>query len=114
MASPASDHQAQAGLQGGLPRRRVRLHHDPDLPIWPDRLHDLLQGRDAQRARAHPQLHGRAGGVAAALLQCRYPQGQLRPANLCAQGLGVGCGRKGGKSHDLMIRGVTAVREDLS
>merc|ERR1712058_161248 len=29
----------------GFPQRRIRLHHHPNLPIWPDWLHGLLQGR---------------------------------------------------------------------
>ena len=86
MAPPAADRPAQEGLPRDLPRGRVCLHHHPDLPVGPDRLHGLHQGRQPQRARARPLVDQGGGAQAVQVLQLGDPQGQLRPAHLCRGG----------------------------
>lgn len=54
MATPSSDHEAQERLQGSVPYRRVRLHHYSHLSFRPNRLHGLLQGRQARCIQATP------------------------------------------------------------
>ena len=70
MAPPPPDHQAQEGLRRGLPCRRVRLHHHPHVPLRPDRLHGLLQGRRAQCPRARAVVEPRGRGALVPVLQC--------------------------------------------
>ena len=75
MAAPAPHHPAEEGLQGDLPGGRVRLYHHPHLPLGPDRLHGLLQGRQPRCQGAPPPVDARGGGAEVPLLQRRDPQG---------------------------------------
>lgn len=62
MAAPLSHHRFEAKHPRDLPRGGVRLHDDPHLPLGPDWVHGLLQGREQGRARACAQLDARGGG----------------------------------------------------
>lgn len=88
MAPPFSHRRPEEVLQGGLPRRRVRLHHHPHLSLRPDWLHGLLQGRQPQCQGAPPLLDTRGGGEAVPLLQPGHSPRQLCPAQLRPQGSG--------------------------
>ena len=50
MAPPPPNNKAQKGLPRSLPRRRLRLHHNPHISLRPNRLHGVLQRQRAERA----------------------------------------------------------------
>jgi len=89
MAPPGADYQTQDRLQRSLPRGRIRLHHHPHLPVWPDRLHGVLQRRLKERQRAVAKLGSEGRGGALSVLQQGDPQGQLRAAGVCAESAAV-------------------------
>ena len=86
MASHAPHCQPQEGLQGGLPQRRVRLHHYPYLPLRSNRLHGLQQGRQPRPQEAPPQLVHRGGGATLQVLQQGDPRGSFLSAYFRSQG----------------------------
>ena len=47
VVAPVSDHVAQKHLPRSFPDCRICLHHDSNLSIWSNRVHDLLQGRQS-------------------------------------------------------------------
>jgi len=89
MAPPGANHQTQGFLQRSLPRGRIRLHHNPYIPLRPDRLHGVLQRRlkECQRAVAKLGREGRRGALS--VLQQGDPQGQLRAAHVCTESAAV-------------------------
>lgn len=69
MAPPLTNHRPQKILQRSLPHRRIRLHHHPDLPLRPDRLHGLLQRQGSRRENAVEGMEHRGGGEVVQVLQ---------------------------------------------
>ena len=61
MAPPPPNLDPKERMPRHLPRRRVRLHHNPDLPLRANRLPDLLPRQGPQREEAAEVL-GREGG----------------------------------------------------
>lgn len=89
MAASAVDHGSEEGVQGSLPGRRVRVHHHPDLPQRPNRLHGVLQGPEQERERATSHLDPRRGGEAVQVLQQGDPPRELRAANIREEGIEI-------------------------
>ena len=69
MATSLPNFQTEEILQGSLPRRRIRLHNDSDLPFWPNRLHGLLQGSDPRRHDTATNMEQGRRGKALQILQ---------------------------------------------
>lgn len=69
MAPSLPDHLATQSLPRSLSHCRVRLYHDPHLPLGPDWLHGLLQGCEAESQGAAAQLERRGRGEALSVLQ---------------------------------------------
>jgi hypothetical protein len=85
MASPTSYHPVEEGLQDSLPKRRIRLHHNPHLSVRPDRFHGLLQGPRAQPQGAFAILGSRGGGEIVQILQPGHPPSELCSSQLCPE-----------------------------
>lgn len=89
MAPPPTHHQAEERLQGGLPHRRIRLHHHPNLPKWPNWLHGLLQGRQPRCQEPTSIMVCWGGGYHQQILQQGDPQGFVCATYLCTKGFGL-------------------------
>ena len=56
MATSTADRKDSQILQGDIPRGRVRLYHDPDIPLRADRFPRMLQRLYPERAQASPNM----------------------------------------------------------
>lgn len=92
MAASPTHHGPEEGVQRGLPSRRIRIHHDPNLSVRPDRLHGLLQGRAERCQGATPFMESRGGGEAVQILQQGDSPREFRVANVRQEGVEIADG----------------------
>ncbi len=77
VVAPTSNNGTQEILPRSFPDCRICLHHHSNIPVWPNWVHGLLQGRRSRCQRASSQLDPRRGRQAMQILQQRHTSSEF-------------------------------------